>query len=525
MATASTRRGSGRRVLLLELNEITSTILDPMLARGQLPAFAKLKREGAWGEPTSVERPPYLDPWITWVTVHTGVDRGVHGASVLEQDASTLRAPRTWQYAAKAGLSVGVFGSISAHPPEPVEGFMVPGPFAPTSATFPAELSPIQDLNRGQTRLHGQKGEEESLPTLARRAFDLARLGLRPGAIGRAMAQILREQVWPYERHRRCLVQPFINFDLFSALYREHRPAYATFHTNHAAHMMHHYWRAMDDRGFPVRASAEEKERYGRAVELGYRACDEILARTLAMVGPDTVVVVASSMGQQPFVAERFPGGRVVMRIRDIHRLLALVGAKGVTEVVPVMVPQWNVRIPDPKERARVCDALRASFAVGAPHRETFHVDETGEILTIGPRGLAKRGAGARYFFPGSEAAEATGYSEDELFVMDAPTPKQGMHHPRGVLGLLGAGIAPGVSIEESTNLDIAPTILSMLGVPIPTIMKGRVLVEAFGGERPRARESSSATPPVTLPHPRWGAAALNRSSFPAWLPRGREAK
>jgi arylsulfatase A-like enzyme len=43
-----------------------------------------------------------------------------------------------------------------------------------------------------------------------------------------------------------------------------------------------------------------------------------------------------------------------------------------------------------------------------------------------------------------------------------------------------GAGVRKGARLKECTNLDFAPTILHLLGLPIPSHMKGRVLDEAF---------------------------------------------
>src|SRR5262249_26313727 len=76
-----------KKVLFLEFNEITRTIIDPMIQKGKLPAMARLFAEGTVAAPESVDQPPHLDPWVTWITVHTGVDRSVHGATVLEQDS------------------------------------------------------------------------------------------------------------------------------------------------------------------------------------------------------------------------------------------------------------------------------------------------------------------------------------------------------------------------------------------------------------------------------------------------------
>jgi len=52
------------KVLLVELNEVTWDLIDPLIERGKLPTFARLKREGVWAAPVSVDMPPHLDPWI-----------------------------------------------------------------------------------------------------------------------------------------------------------------------------------------------------------------------------------------------------------------------------------------------------------------------------------------------------------------------------------------------------------------------------------------------------------------------------
>jgi len=480
-----------RRVLLLELNEITSTILDPLLARGRLPHFQRLRREGAWALPDSVERPPHLDPWVTWVTVHTGVDRRVHGATVLEQDAATINARSTWDYATEAGRSIGVFGSIGAHPPRQVPGFMVPGPFSPTSATFPAYLEPVQDLNRAYTQVHARNKGPEPFTAMLRRGLDVARLGLTARTAAIIAGQLARERVDAHARYRRVLLQPRVNYDVFAELYRRYRPDYATWHTNHAAHLMHHYWRAMDDSRFLAPSPPDEKRWYGGAVEEGYTLCDELLGRFMRLVDASTTLVVASSMGQQPYVAELFPEGRIVVRIRDMTRLLEILGARGVTGAEPMMVPQWNVTIPDGAERARVKRLFQLARAEGGTLPAAFSATEVGDTLTVSPLGQARRSA-ARYFFPEAPGARPEGYSIEELFAVDTETPKEGMHHPRGILGLWGPGIAPGVFLEGTTNLDIAPTLLWCLGVPVPEIMKGRVLVEAW---RDPAQWSPGAAP------------------------------
>jgi hypothetical protein len=204
----------------------------------------------------------------------------------------------------------------------------------------------------------------------------------------------------------------------------------------------------------------------------------------MAMVDSDTVVVLASSMGQKPYVKDRFPKGRYIARFKDVRAVLDIWGAKGVTEIVHVMNPQVNVKIPDAAERRRVAElCTRAQRQDGAGSRsETIFVDEVGDILTITPAGLADGDTSSvRYFFDGAAGARADGYRFDELFALDAPSPKQGMHDPPGIVILHGAGIRQGLELKDAGPLDIAPTILALLDVPLPAIMGGRPLTEAWG--------------------------------------------
>ncbi|WP_338413361.1 alkaline phosphatase family protein [uncultured Sphaerotilus sp.] len=494
--------GPSKKVLLLELNEINWRVIDRLIEqRGKafLPNFEKLRTEGAWAVQSAVERSPLLDPWITWVTLHTGVSPAVHGASVLEQSSDSISAPRTWHYAAEAGRKVGVFGSISSYPPPPVHGFVVPGPFAPGNETHPPRLAPVQAVNRRYTQVHNKTTRAPTLAENAGTAAALIGMGLSLGTMAHVATQLVRERLQSGQRWRRVCLQPRLNFDIFAALYRKERPDFATWHSNHAAHFMHHYWRAWDDAVFPVKSSPKERKDYGEAVPEGYRLCDELIGRAMQLLAPDTVLVVASSMGQQPYISDVYRAGKVIVRVRDMDALLAVVGREGISEVVPTMVPQWNLRVEDPVRRLAVKTAFETAYRVRgedqAEQREaSFVVQETESILTVTPLGLTQDGRDWRYCFPQAAGADPTGYPIESLMAIDAPTVKQGMHHIDGLLAFYGAGVRSGVRLPDCTNLDVAPTLLALMDVPVPAVMEGQVLgcTEAFAA---RARLAAQAKP------------------------------
>lgn len=493
--------GRANKVLLLELNEINWRVVDRLIEQrgpGFLPNFEKLRAEGAWAVQSAVERPPLLDPWITWVTLHTGVSPKVHGASVLEQSSDSITAPRTWQYVAEAGRKVGVFGSISSYPPPPLNGFVVPGPFAPGNETHPPRLAPVQAVNRRYTQVHNKTTRAPTLAENAGTAASLVRMGLGLGTMAHVAAQLVRERIQSGQRWRRVCLQPRLNFDIFAALYRQERPDYATWHSNHAAHFMHHYWRAWDDAVFPVKSSAKERKEYGEAVPQGYRLCDALIGRAMRLLDAQTVLVVASSMGQQPYLSDVYRAGKVIVRVRDIEALLRVVGREGISDVVPTMVPQWNLRIQDPVRRQAVKTAFETAFrqreSSAATREAAFVVQETEAILTLTPLGLSQDARDWRYVFPQAPGADPQGYPIESLMAIDAPTVKQGMHHADGLLAFYGAGVRSGVRLPDCTNLDVAPTLLALMDVPVPAVMEGQVLgcTEAFAA---RARLAAPAKP------------------------------
>ena len=173
----------------------------------------------------------------------------------------------------------------------------------------------------------------------------------------------------------------------------------------------------------------------------------------------------------------------MIVRVRDIERLLAVVGRDGISEVVPTMVPQWNLRVADPARRA----AIKALFenawrecegnGDGDGQREAaFVVQETEAILTLTPLGLTQAGGRWRYRFPGAPGDRAEGFPITELMAVDAPTVKQGMHHPDGLLAFFGRGVAAGQRLPDCSNLDVAPTLLALMDIAIPAVMPGQVL-------------------------------------------------
>lgn len=59
----------------------------------------------------------------------------------------------------------------------------------------------------------------------------------------------------------------------------------------------------------------------------------------------------------------------------------------------------------------------------------------------------------------------------------------QHRHGPPGVALIWGAGVEAGATLEAPHVLDVAPTVLALLGLPVPRDYEGRAWTEAFSGD------------------------------------------
>ncbi len=118
------------RVILLGIDGGSWSVLDPLIAEGKLPHFAKMRREGVSGTLKSVE--PIFSP-IAWATISTGKLPDKHGIQSFTVElegrpvpvtSNLLRASRIWDVLSDRDRTVGVIGWWTTWPATPVNGFM-----------------------------------------------------------------------------------------------------------------------------------------------------------------------------------------------------------------------------------------------------------------------------------------------------------------------------------------------------------------------------------------------------------------
>jgi len=121
------------KVVLVGLDGLDWGLLDPCIADGGCPTFARLKADGAWAHLRS--HPPVLSPLI-WTSIATGRTPEVHGVlDFVVRDPDTGRdvpisnrfrqVPAFWNVLTQEGRRVHVVNWWATHPAEEIGGVMV----------------------------------------------------------------------------------------------------------------------------------------------------------------------------------------------------------------------------------------------------------------------------------------------------------------------------------------------------------------------------------------------------------------
>ena len=510
------------RCFVIGLDGATFDLILPWAAQGKLPAMAQVLARGAWGQLRSTV-PPMTGP--AWTTFATGANPARHSIydwvyrkpgtyNFVPATAANRRLPSLWSLLGAAGRRVAVVNVPMTFPPEPVNGLLISGlptPSKQVTFTHPPKLAQEIERITGNYILYPDPGQAYSDAGVD--AF-LARLYQTTETRIKLVENLRGREAW----------------DFFMIVFNG---------TDTVQHAMWKFMSPVHPLHDPTKAA-----KYGDAILAFYQFLDRWLATQIASLPPDTVLMLMSDHGfgpfhkfihvnnwlrEQGFLAIKpawrarlkyaaFRAGFSPMAVYDLLMRLGLGSLK--REVVrgqgQGLLRTLFLSFDDvdwPATRAyslgnigqiRLNVAGREPQGSVAPGREYEQVREeimarlrlltdpaTGEAVVdeIYPREALYRGpyledAPDIVFLP--KRLEYFGFGEYEFGshrVIEAMRRGiSGTHRMNGIFAALGEPVQSGVEISGATLADLAPTILHLLGQPIPAAMDGRVLIQALRG-------------------------------------------
>jgi len=491
-------------VLLIGLDGATFSILDPLMKDGVMSCLRDLVESGARAELTSVI--PALTP-PAWTSLMTGRSPGQHGIfdflrfefraggrqlRVLNSD--DVACPTIWSIASRQGLRANVLNFPMTFPARGICGNVVPG-WVPWRhlrlASYPKtlyeqlktalpEFNPRElamDMALEERALEGCHREEEY--------EELIKLHIR------------RERQW---------------FQVLGHLMRTDPADLTAVLFDGVDKLQHVCWRFLDQALFPVNPSSLDTR--VREWCLNYfREIDRFIGEIVKAGGKEASVFIASDHGFGPTVevfhlnewlsrngylvwangaaveqkhAETLGMGTMARRFYEIDWAKTTAycptpSSNGIYITPPSADGKGVPADQYESFRRRLIEQLREfkDVPTGAPVVERIWTRE--EAFAGGP---------------GAAAPDLTLSLRDGGLVSILPSevlvkPRveiTGAHRPNGVFVAAGNGIRRGVALPALSILDVAPSVLYALGLPIPDDLEGRVPQQLFEREYLRSR-------------------------------------
>ncbi len=525
MTDASSTDTKRQRVVAIGIDGGSFRVLRPWMAEGHLPNFARIAREGAVGTLMSTI-PPLTPP--AFVSSMTGKNPGKHNIfdfvrvprdgyrrSVI--NSTHVRGNKLWTILNHYGRKAGIVHFPASYPPEHIDGFIVGGILTPKgvdSHTWPVELAdelrreiPGYRIYRGRQHLQGdldgylasliettQVHATEALYLMEKKEWDFFFLMFKytdgakhiywkfwdrehpdypgPNPYEDAILKVYREvddylgklldrldddtTLLVYSDHGFMSVHTFLHLQNWLA-----REGFLTVKTDEQRKMrtlmaMHHYGFRRDNLvGFLKR------HHLGWFPKLFPNAVKDKVPRTrLGMNEFARFIDWKRTRAYQ--LAESGRGINLHIKGREP---LGCVPAEG---------PEYEALRSEIMYRLRELRDPKTGETVVA---EMWTKDEiyTGAYLRNAPDILIELKKG--YCF-------AEGFGKD-VFVKAAREPfdKSANHELEGVLFARGPHIRKGVELEPADVIDIAPTVLYAMGLPVQGTMDGRALTELFDPE------------------------------------------
>jgi len=139
------------KLLIVGLDAATLDLVNPWVGEGKLPNIAQLMKEGVSGRLASI-LPPITPP--AWTSFMTGKNPGKHrifhfmeaepgSYSLRYVNASSRCAKTIWKMLSDAGFSVGTMNIPFTYPPEHLNGFQISGMDTPSEKSafvYPPEI-------------------------------------------------------------------------------------------------------------------------------------------------------------------------------------------------------------------------------------------------------------------------------------------------------------------------------------------------------------------------------------------------
>jgi len=453
-------------VLFFGFDSASWKILAPLINKDELPNISFLIKTGASCIVKALDPP--ISP-VLWTSIATAKLPDKHGILDFLATSTSVKCKRIWEILEQAGYTIGLFGHFLTWPPQKVKGFNIPIILSQSPETCPGRYDFIPKMV-----LMEKKGEMRRPLTYLKFMAKSFQNGMRPATFIKAGSEYLR-QILSVTDYRNSIIgsrtiKEEILSDIFIRLYSRYCPEYSFYHCHIADSISHNFWRYYEPQKFSD-ISFEGVQKYRDVIPNAYRRVDRIIGRLLRKIDSHTLMVVASDHGAKANVSSQ-------RKKPYLLRSAQLTEALGLTKEVNVvnlnLGALMRIRRSASLKKDEIVELIKSVTAERTKER----------VFDI-------QGKGYDYIYielnPYLEDVENThmimaqrSYPLKE-FVRISSDRMSGTHDIEDALLILkGENIKENIRLTDVSILDIVPSILAWLNLPVAKDMDGRVITEAF---------------------------------------------
>ncbi len=450
-----------KKLILIEFNELTPELMFKFIDEGKLANFKKFHNNSQVYMTDAKASGTELEPWIQWVSVHTGLSPEDHGVFRLNE-GTKCRGKNIWDELSVLGLKSWICGSMNTSYSDDFNGLLLPDPWSAGVAPYPqGKLDTYFDFVSQSVQEYSS--ESSKISPLAFVKYML-KSGLSLRTVTKITFQLLNEKINKSLRWKRACIMDWLQLDLFKHYYSLNNPDFSTFFSNSTAHYQHHYWKNMD----PERFNSDRDEvdaGTAKAILLGYQNADAILGDIVDMVDDHTRLIFCTGLSQKPYLPENAGDDRQYYRLLDENKLNTKLGITEKFSYAPVMAEQFHLEFESVQTAEAVYQKLQALkmqnnsyFHVG--NNDVFLVSRKDKKVYVQCRCTKHVDKEAQIIY-GSGSETVSFY--DVFYHMDDV--KSGMHDPQGMLWIYDKNEKHKVN-EDSVGLEfLMPYVLNYFKV------------------------------------------------------------
>ena len=338
-----------KKLIVLEINELNFDLVKQYLVKHSLPGFKDLFNSfdvvETYAESSYVE----LEPWIQWVSVHTGKTYAEHNIFRLG-DGANLDIPLVFEKIEKKGLKVGAISPMNARNNLLNPAYFIPDPWTKTQSdgsVFSEKLSKmlVQTVNDNSQ----EKLSIKSILTLIESTIR----SFNPTGTTELINLILSSKG---KHWKKALVLDQLIHLVHLYLHKKYRPDVSFVFFNAGAHIQHHYFFNSPHIEKKNENTQENPSWYVSPTEdpildmlISY---DKILQKYIKMSKNNYKVIIATGLTQQPYDKVKY-----YYRLKNHVEFLKKIGIVP-TKVFPRMTRDFEITFENKEVASNAMEIL-----------------------------------------------------------------------------------------------------------------------------------------------------------------------